>query len=111
MGLYPAAIKTPTVLAAAPHPVVFQCYKSFWVFAVGWLLLLPRLVSRPDGEPLFVFTKWGLVGAATWIPSGLCTIISVPMIGMGNVMTLSAATSAVLSFVVFVSLGLAKVKS
>ena len=27
MGVYPAFIKTPSVLAADVHPVVFQCYK------------------------------------------------------------------------------------
>eukprot|EP00729_Bicosta_minor_P031962 gene31962-34706_t len=42
MGVYPAAIKTRAVVRARPHPVVFQLYKSFWVFVTGFLFLLPR---------------------------------------------------------------------
>jgi glucose uptake protein GlcU len=30
-GSYPVFIKTPQVIAAKVHPIVFQCYKSFWV--------------------------------------------------------------------------------
>ena len=35
MGSYPVFIKTDAVLKAAPHPLVFQLYKSAVVFATG----------------------------------------------------------------------------
>jgi len=101
MGLYPLFIKTDAVLAAKPHPVVFQMYKSSCVFISGFIFLIPRYLRKEADEPLFVFTKWGVISAAAWIPSGLCTIFAVPLIGMGMQVSIASAASSVLSFLVF----------
>ena len=49
MGTYPVPIKNPQVLKAKVHPVVFQCYKSFFVFVTGFLFLIPRAL-RPSND-------------------------------------------------------------
>lgn len=104
MGVYPAFIKTPSVLAADVHPVVFQCYKSAMVFVTGWLFLIPRYASYRndhDAGDLYVFSYWGVVSAAAWVPSGISTIFAVPRIGMGMTVAVTSATGSVLSFLVF----------
>jgi len=102
MGLYPLFIKTKPVLEANVHPVVFQLYKSTLVFLTAWILLIPRLTRKlPEGEPVFVFSWWGVVSAAFWVPSGLLTIGSVPLIGMAMQVAVSCAANAVLTFLVF----------
>eukprot|EP00039_Didymoeca_costata_P028444 m.21079 g.21079 ORF g.21079 m.21079 type:complete len:385 (-) comp7025_c0_seq1:159-1313(-) len=99
MGLYPLFIKTPAVLAADVHPVVFQLYKSSVVCLTGFVFLIPRAVH---GElPTLEFSYWGVVSAAFWVPSGLLTIGSVPLIGMGMQMAISCASNSILSFMVF----------
>ena len=95
MGTYPVPIKNPQVLKAKVHPVVFQCYKSFFVFVTGFLFLIPRAL-RPsnDGTQVFEFSWWGVVSAAGWIPSGLTTIFAVPIIGVGLTVAVAAAASS-----------------
>jgi hypothetical protein len=97
MGSYPVTIKTPAVLKLDMHPMVFQCYKSFWVFVLGFGFIALNLLR---GLPAYVFTYWGILGAAAWIPSGLCTIIAVPRIGVGMTAVLNTGTAAALQFVV-----------
>lgn len=104
MGSYPVFLKTQPVLRAAPHPLVFQLYKSAIVFATAWIFLIPRWWSRPAEEPLLVWSKWGLAAAAFWIPSGLGTIFAVQRLGMGLTMAINAATGSTASFVAFVAL-------
>jgi len=101
MGSYPVPIKHPSVLKANVHPVVFQCYKSGCVFVTGFLFLIPRALSTDGLASLYEFTPWGLMSAAGWIPSGLTTIYSVPILGVGMAVGLSAGSSTVLSFLVF----------
>ena len=101
MGSYPVPIKHPSVLKAEVHPVVFQCYKSGCVFVTGFLFLIPRALRTDGLASLYEFTPWGLVSAAGWIPSGLTTIYSVPILGVGMAVGLSAGSSSVLSFLVF----------
>ena len=112
-GLYPSQIKTPAVIRAAPSPVVFQAYKSAVVFASGFLFLLPRLLSDlPHGQTAaFVFSKWGFLAAFFWIPAGLTTIASVPMVGMGMVVAISSASNAILSFSIETALGINRMKA
>ena len=103
-GTYPLFIRTPAALAAKPHPIVFQLYKSTVVFLSSFLFLLPRYVrwhAANDGTPLFVFNWWGVASAALWIPAGLTTIWSVPIIGMGLQVAVAASSSAVVSFCAF----------
>lgn len=106
MGTYPVAIKTPAVVRADVHPLVFQLYKSTVVFVAGFLFLIPRFIdpgSTPEERavPTYVFTYWGVLSAVGWIPAGLATIFSVPIIGVGMSMAIAAGSSAVISFFVF----------
>ena len=103
-GTYPLFIRTPAALAAKPHPIVFQLYKSTVVFLSSFLFLLPRYIrwrAANDGTPLFVFSWWGVASAALWIPAGLTTIWSVPIIGMGLQVAVAASSSAIVSFCTF----------
>lgn len=77
--------------------MIFQCYKSFWVFVLGFMFIIFNLIR---GLPAYVFTYWGLLGAAAWIPSGLGTISSVSRIGVGMTMVINTGTSAVFQFLV-----------
>lgn len=99
MGTYPVPIKCRAVVDACVHPLVFQCYKSAWVFATGFLFLIPNAMRGT--EPVFEFTWWAVLSAAAWIPAGICTIAAVPRIGMGMAMLLNAGTCSWLSFLVF----------
>ena len=105
MGSYPVPIKAPSVIAANVHPIVFQCFKAFWVFATGWLFVLANVWRGKEpvaGQlvPDFDFSWWGVVSAAAWIPSGIMTITSVPLLGVGMAIVVNAGTAAVLSFLV-----------
>ena len=66
----------------------------------GIAILGIRAASTHKG-PLYVFTPWGIASAAAWIPSGLFTITSVPMCGVGMAIVINASTAAILSFLVF----------
>jgi hypothetical protein len=105
MGIYPAFIKTPAVLAADVHPIVFQCYKSSVVFITGFVFMLPRYYSVANSsEPerqLYHFTYWALFSAAAWVPTGVSTIYAVPRIGMGMTTAVGSSTFSALSFVLF----------
>lgn len=105
MGIYPAFIKTPAVLAVDVHPAVFQSYKSTMVFLTGFLFLIPRWLavshSAEPNQQLYVFSYWGVLSAVCWVPSGISTIFAVPRIGMGMTTAISSATATVLSFLVF----------
>lgn len=101
----PAFIKTPAVLAADVHPVVFQCYKSSVVFVTGFVFMLPRwhavATSTDPTRQLYFFTPWALLSAAAWVPTGITTIYSVPRVGMAMTAAVSSSTFATLSFVLF----------
>ena len=74
------------------------------VFVTGWLFLIPRYASYRndhDAGDLYVFSHWGVVSAAAWVPSGISTIFAVPRIGMGMTVAVTSATGSVLSFLVF----------
>lgn len=97
MGSYPVPIKAPRVRAANVHPIVFQCYKSFWVMVSGLLFAIP-VYAR--GERLHL-TWWAFASAACWVPSGTCTIASVMLNGVSLSIVLNAASGAIASFLVF----------
>lgn len=99
MGTYPVPIKARSVREANVHPLIFQCYKAFWVFVCGFLFLIPNLIA--GRSPVFEFTWWAVVSTAAWIPAGIFTIAAVPRIGLGMVFVLNAGTSSMLSFLVF----------
>ena len=117
MGTYPVPIKCRRVLDAEVHPVVFQLYKSTWVCLTGFLFLIPRAVgksrstSTPLSEaPLYVYSPWATLSAVSWVPSGLTTIFSVPLVGVGLAIALAAGSSSTLSFLVFWLLFRSKMK-
>lgn len=97
MGTYPVFIKVPRVVAAHVHPIVFQSYKSFWVFVLAWIFLL---VNSLRAKPMFVFTWWAVACAAVWVPSGFATITAVSMCGVATTAVFSSAVSSVLQFLV-----------
>ena len=111
MGTYPVPIKCQRVLAADVHPVVFQLYKSTWVCLTGFFFLIPRVFEKSAGNsssqlveaPLYVFSWWATVSAAGWVPSGLTTIFSVPLIGVG--LAVGEAVGAVVGVSVVVVIG------
>jgi glucose uptake protein GlcU len=98
-GTYPVPIKAPKVLEANVHPIMFQCYKTISVFFFGLAIVAIRAAS--GHKPVYEFTYWGIASAAAWIPSGLFTITSVPLCGVGMAIVINASTAAVLSFLVF----------
>ena len=105
-GTYPLFIRTPAVIAAKPKTIVFQLYKSTVVFISGFLFLIPRYLNWKDQTDhalvsLFVFNWWAVLSAVFWIPAGLFTIYSVPIIGMGLQVALAASTSSVFTFLIF----------
>ena len=105
MGTYPAFIKTKTVVQANVPPIIFQLYKTAWVFVLGFLFLIPRSFHpRVIGEPLFVFSWWGFMSAVLWVPAGMTTIASVPMVGMGYQVATACSFSSLLSFIIFTTL-------
>jgi glucose uptake protein GlcU len=99
MGSYPVPIKHPSVLEAKVHPVVFQCYKSFWAFVAGFVCVLIHKAANP------MFTlhlSWlGVTSAAFWIPSSMSCIMAVQRLGMGMTLTVTTSTSTLLSFLSF----------
>lgn len=97
MGSYPVPIKTPRVLAADVHPIVFQCYKSAWVMLTGFLFAIPVYAQ---GKQLHL-TWWAIPSAACWVPSGTCTIASVMLNGVSLSIVLNSASAAVGTFLVF----------
>ena len=96
-GTFPVFIKTPRVLAADVHPVVFQLYKSSWVMIAGLGCALVRVARGLE----LAYTPWATASAAAWIPSGVTTIIAVPLIGVGNAVLTTSAVGSALSFLVF----------
>eukprot|EP00928_Gymnodinium_smaydae_P080793 TRINITY_DN64418_c0_g1_i1.p1 TRINITY_DN64418_c0_g1~~TRINITY_DN64418_c0_g1_i1.p1 ORF type:complete len:409 (+),score=37.08 TRINITY_DN64418_c0_g1_i1:112-1338(+) len=103
MGSYPVPIKAPAVVAAEVHPMIFQCYKSFWTFAFGWMIVLCN-VTRGKNHA-FEFTWWATVSAMLWVPSGFCTIAAVPLIGVGMTIVIATGLASSLSFLLFWLLG------
>jgi hypothetical protein len=98
-GTFPIFIKTDAVLRANVHPTVFQAFKSSWVCIFGVCLLLIR--AARNAQPAYEFTPWAVASATAWIPSGLSTIIAVPLIGVGSAVLTTAAVGSILSFFVF----------
>lgn len=100
MASYTVPIKAPAVVACKVHPLIFQSYKSFWVFATCWIFIIFNLLSD---KPAYLFNIWPMIGAAAWVPSGLCTIAAVQRIGVGMAAVFVTSCSTLVQF--FVGLG------
>jgi len=96
-GSYPVCIKVPRVIAAKVHPIVFQCYKSFWVFALAWIFLF---VNWLRNKPMLAFTYWGVVCASLWVPAGFCYITAVTMCGLATAAVVSQGMTSIVEFLV-----------
>eukprot|EP00449_Zooxanthella_nutricula_P031527 CAMPEP_0198490508 /NCGR_PEP_ID=MMETSP1462-20131121/2180_1 /TAXON_ID=1333877 /ORGANISM="Brandtodinium nutriculum, Strain RCC3387" /LENGTH=371 /DNA_ID=CAMNT_0044219073 /DNA_START=101 /DNA_END=1216 /DNA_ORIENTATION=+ len=102
MGSSFLAMKAPAVLKAQVHPVVFQTYRSFWVFVAGCGFVLADAVR---GEKVvFAFTWWGVLAAVCWIPCGICNIAAVPRLGVALTQAVNPGVSVILNFVAGVAL-------
>jgi hypothetical protein len=97
MSSYPVFVKVPRVVAAHVNPMIFQSYKCFWVFVIGWIFLL---VNYLRAKPLFIFTWWAVSATALWVPAGFCTVAAVSMCGVATTSVLTNAVSAILNFLV-----------
>jgi len=95
MGSYPVFIKVPRVVAAHVNPMIFQAYKSLWVFLLGWMFLL---VNYLRAKPLFVFSWWAVAAAALWVPSGFATIAAVSMCGVATTAVFTTCVNSMLQF-------------
>lgn len=95
MGSYPVFVKVPRVVAAHVNPIIFQSYKSFWVFALAWMFIL---VNYLRAKPLFAFTWWAVASAALWVPAGFATIAAVSMCGVATTAVFAAAMNSVVQF-------------
>jgi hypothetical protein len=95
MGSYPVFVKVPRVVAARVSPIIFQSYKSFWVFALVWIFIL---VNHLRAKPLFAFTWWAVASAALWVPAGFATIAAVSMCGVATTAVLACASNSVIQF-------------
>jgi hypothetical protein len=98
-GTYPVPIKAPAVVAADVHPIIFQMYKTSCVFLSGWIFVLINIFTNK--ALTFEFSWWAVLSAFSWIPAGLTTIYSVPIIGVSLSIVVNASFGAILSFMVF----------
>jgi len=88
-GTYPVPFKHPSVVKENIDPFVFQFLKSASVFVTSWLIL----TWKP-----FLFTYWGFVGAALWIPAGLLFITSVKLTGVAFATPIANGVQVIVSF-------------
>ena len=106
-GCYPVPIKCRSVCEAGVHPLIFQLWKSTWVFVSGLFFLIPGAIHRgavvdtANEAGVYEFSFWGLISAGCWIPSGTLTIASVPILGVGLQVALSASSASTISFLAF----------
>eukprot|EP01114_Cavostelium_apophysatum_P017967 TRINITY_DN5452_c0_g1_i1.p1 TRINITY_DN5452_c0_g1~~TRINITY_DN5452_c0_g1_i1.p1 ORF type:complete len:378 (-),score=30.34 TRINITY_DN5452_c0_g1_i1:73-1101(-) len=73
-GTFGVPIKSKKVIDAKVDPVVFQTYKSAWVF-------ITSLITFTYNK--FSYTPWGILGGFFWVPGGIAAVIAVNCIGLG----------------------------
>jgi glucose uptake protein GlcU len=61
------------VVDAQVHPLVYQCYKTFWTFVTSHLVLL-FLPYR--------FSAWGIISGFSWVPAGVAAVVAVQNVGI-----------------------------
>jgi len=74
-GSYTVPMKWPSVVQAQVHPLVYQSYKTFWVFVTTHVVLF--------FEP-FELSLWGLVSGISWVPAGAAAVIAVRHVGIAR---------------------------
>ena len=73
-GSFAVPMKAEAVVKVHVHPLVFQSYKTFWVFITSFLTAFWYPVE---------FTPWGIVSGLSWVPAGVAAVVSVQHIGLG----------------------------
>lgn len=89
-GTFAVPMKWPSVIDANVHPLVFQCYKTFWTFVTAHLVLL--------FEP-YEFTWWGILSGFSWVPAGVAAVIAVQNVGIARGQAIWQVTVIVTSLI------------
>jgi len=88
-GSFGVPIKKKAVLEANVHPIIYQLYKSFWCFVTSFIVLFWK-----D----FVWTNWGIVNGAIWIPAGVLAIVGIRLIGLGIAQGIWSGLTIIVAF-------------
>jgi len=88
-GSFAVPLKTRRVQEAQVDPVVFQMYYSLSIFCSSFLVL----TYNP-----WVFTPWGIAGAALWVPASILSIFAINYLGLSIAVGVWAGTTIVISF-------------
>jgi len=82
-------IKSKKLAEAKVDAMVFQLYYSLAIFISSWLVL---------SYNSFVFTYWGIVGAALWVPASVLTIFAIKYAGLSISQDIWSGSSIIVSF-------------
>jgi glucose uptake protein GlcU len=82
-------IKSKKLAEAKVDPMVFQLYYSVAIFISSWLVL---------SYNSFVFTYWGIVGAALWVPASILSIFAIKYAGLSISQGIWSGSSIIVSF-------------
>lgn len=90
-GSFAVPMKWQSVVDAKVHPLVFQCYKTWWTFVTSHAVLL-------FGEP-YRLTWWGLASGLSWVPAGVAAVLAVRHVGIAYAQAVWQVTIIGSSFV------------
>jgi len=88
-GSFAVPLKTKKVQEAKVDPVIFQLYYSVSIFVSSWLVL----TYVP-----FVFTYFGIIGAALWVPASILSIVAINHLGMSIAVGVWCGVTVLTSF-------------
>lgn len=89
-GSFAVPMKWPSVVEAQIHPLVYQCYKTWWTFVTTHLVLF----FVP-----YEFTWWGLLSGFSWVPAGVAAIFAVQNAGIARAQAVWQVTIIISSFI------------
>jgi glucose uptake protein GlcU len=72
-GSFAVPMKWQSVVDAQVHPLVYQCYKTFWTFVTSHLVLC----FQP-----YRFSVWGIASGFSWVPAGVAAVVAVQNCGI-----------------------------
>lgn len=90
-GSFAVPMKWQSVVDAKVHPLVFQCYKTWWTFVTSHAVLL-------FGEK-YRLTWWGLASGLSWVPAGVAAVLAVRHVGIAYAQAVWQVTIIGTSFV------------
>lgn len=95
-GSFAVPMKWKSVTDAQVHPLIYQCYKTFWTFVTS------HLVVFWIG---YEFSWYGIISGLSWVPAGVAAVIAVQNVGMAAGQAVwqvtIIATSCIWGFAVF----------